>query len=245
MKRRKNLLSVCILSGATLLATMATGCGVSTAIDEVSGITEESHSSTVAETESGNDMAEVNTIMSLYPLSSADDAFADGDYSVSFTADDLTQTETGNYELSVEVFNYDKYNENDISIMQIGDFIEYCGKKVEITSIDTDDAGFIMINGGHYENGFDLRMDEGLYRTVVENDYPVYYSVGKVTLPLSEDITLEDHAMNDNPENDGIVYEGADAINAIQNTEQMFYNTNTVITVKDEQIVQIIRYWVP
>lgn len=90
----------------------------------------------------------------------------------------------------------------------------------------------------------DLMEDDGLYRTVTLDDYPVYYSVGKVTLPLSEDVTFEDQA-DQNQESDLPVVELNDLPAAIENSDMAFNCNNTVITVRQGQIVQIIRYWVP
>ena len=46
-------------------------------------------------------------------------------------------------------------------------------------------------------------------------------------------------------EHDGLVYEYEDVPAAIQASETPFNCYNTVITVRQEQVVQIIRYWIP
>ena len=46
-------------------------------------------------------------------------------------------------------------------------------------------------------------------------------------------------------EPDGLVYEYEDVPTAIQASETPFNCYNTVITVRQEQVVQIIRYWIP
>lgn len=86
--------------------------------------------------------------------------------------------------------------------------------------------------------------EDGLYRNVTFNDYPVYYSVGKVTIPLADDITFEDQAGSEQ-ESDLPIVELKDLPDAIENSDMSFGCNNTVITVRQEQIVQIIRYWVP
>lgn len=67
-------------------------------------------------------------------------------------------------------------------------------------------------------DGIELMEEDGLYRTVTFDNYPIYYSVGKVTIPLPD---------------------------AIKNSDTTFNCNNSVITVRQEQIVQIIRYWIP
>lgn len=106
------------------------------------------------------------------------------------------------------------------------------------------ETGSVQINGGIENDGIDLMEDDGLYRTVTLDDYPVYYSVGKVILPLSEDVTFEDQA-DQNQESDLLVVELNDLPAAIENSDMAFNCNNTVITVRQGQIVQIIRYWVP
>ena len=76
------------------------------------------------------------------------------------------------------------------------------------------------------------------------DDQPIYYDLGTITLPLSTDCTFEDHADLEQ-EPDGLVYEYEDVPAAIQASETPFNCYNTVITVRQEQMVQIIRYWIP
>lgn len=118
--------------------------------------------------------------------------------------------------------------------------------KADTETVAEDNAdsetGSVQINGGIENDGIDLMEDDGLYRTVTLDDYPVYYSVGKVTLPLSEDVTFEDQA-DQNQESDLPVVELNDLPAAIENSDMAFNCNNTVITVRQGQIVQIIRYW--
>jgi len=70
------------------------------------------------------------------------------------------------------------------------------------------------------------------------------YSVGKVTVPLADDITFEEQAGSEQ-ESDLPIVELKDLPDAIENSDISFGCNNTVITVRQEQIVQIIRHWVP
>ena len=172
----------------------------------------------------------------LYPLETAQDALADGEYSVSFTADDLIKTD-GGYKLTVEVYEYDRYEMEAIDNLANGSKIQFCNKEITVDKVEKNsETGFIQINGGIENDGIELMEEDGLYRTVTVNDYPVYYSVGKVTIPLSDDVTFEDQAGSE---------QESDLPNAIENSDISFICNNTVITVRQEQIVQIIRYWFP
>ncbi|MGN1171270.1 MAG: hypothetical protein ACI4SZ_06405, partial [Lachnospiraceae bacterium] len=158
--KRKTYLT--IMAGAALVATLATGCQSKAEPDGV--------------------------IRPLYPLSSAEDALADGGYSVSFTVQDLVQNSDG-CEVTVEVYEYDRYEEDTIADLKAGDQIEINNEDITVESAEwSTESGYLEINGGWgEENGYNLCEDGGLYRTTVENDYPLYYSVGKVTIPLSKE----------------------------------------------------------
>ena len=181
-------------------------------------------------------------VMPLYPMESVEDAFADGGYSVDFTAADLVKTGDG-YSLTAEIYDYDRYELEDIQGLKEGDQIQVCRKPVTVESIRRDN-GTVIINGGIESGGVELIEDDGLYRTYAMDDHPIYYDLGTITLPVSTDCTFEDHADLEQ-EPDGLVYEYEDVPAAIQASETPFNCYNTVITVRQEQVVQIIRYWIP
>ncbi|MCI6919961.1 MAG: hypothetical protein MR817_05570 [Lachnospiraceae bacterium] len=228
---KKNLL-ITMLVVFTVVA--ATGCGASAPDAEIG-----------VNTETGTNTEESEAVVKpLYPLETAQDALADGGYSVSFTADDLIKTDAGN-ELTVEVYEYDRYEMEAIDNLEIGSKIQFCNKEITVDKVEKNsETGFVLINGGIENDGIELMEEDGLYRTVTFNDYPVYYSVGKVTIPLADDITFEDQAASEQ-ESDQPIVGLKDLPDAIENSDISFGCNNTVIMVRQEQIVQIIRYWVP
>ena len=230
----KKKLLVTMLAGTVLSMTTVTGCGKSAPVTE----TKET-----VETETSAEETEA-VVKPLDPLETAQDALADGGYSVSFSADDLVKTEDG-YELTVEVYEYDRYEMEEIDNLKNGSQIQYCNKTITVNEVEKDpETGYITINGGIEQDGIELMEEDGLYRTVTFDNYPIYYSVGKVTLPLSDEVTLEDQ-VNSEQQSDLPVVEAKDLPDAIKNSELSFNCNNTVITVRQEQIVQIIQYWVP
>ena len=147
------------------------------------------------------------------------------------------------YSLTAEIYDYDRYELEDIRGLKEGDQIQVCRKPVTVESIRRDN-GTVIINGGIESGGVELIEDDGLYRTCAMDDHPIYYDLGTITLPLSTDCTFEDHADLEQ-EPDGLVHEYEDVPAAIQASETPFNCYNTVITVRQEQVVQIIRYWIP
>lgn len=177
--------------------------------------------------------------MPLYPLESAEDAVADGGYAVAFSAADLKKTEDG-YTLTAEIYDYDRYEMEEIDNLKQGDRIQICQQPVTVESIIAED-GTVLINGGTKAGGVDLVEDDGIYRTNGSDGQPLYYDLGSLTLPLSKDCTFEDQA-DPKGESEGTVYEYPEVPAAIEKSGEPFRAVDTVITVRMEQIVQIIRY---
>lgn len=177
--------------------------------------------------------------MPLYPLESAESAVADGGYAVAFSAADLKKTEDG-YTLTAEIYDYDRYEMEEIDNLKQGGRIQICQQPVAIGSITRED-GTVHINGGTKAGGVDLVEDDGIYRTNGSDGQPLYYDLGSLTLSLSKDCTFEDQA-DLQGESEGAVYEYPELPAAIEKSGEPFRAVDTVITVRMEQIVQIIRY---
>ncbi|MGN0380713.1 MAG: hypothetical protein ACI4EP_02400 [Suilimivivens sp.] len=177
--------------------------------------------------------------MPLYPLESAEDAVADGGYAVAFSAADLKKTEDS-YTLTAEIYDYDRYEMEEIDNLKQGDRIQVCKQPVTVESIIAED-GTVLINGGTEAGGVDLVEDDGIYRTNGSDGQPLYYDLGSLTLSLSKDCTFEDQA-DLQGESEGTVYEYPELPAAIEKSGEPFRAVDTVITVRMEQIVQIIRY---
>jgi len=177
--------------------------------------------------------------MPLYPLESAESAVADGGYAVAFSAADLKKTEDG-YTLTAEIYDYDRYEMEEIDNLKQGGRIQICQQPVAIGIITRED-GTVHINGGTKAGGVDLVEDDGIYRTNGSDGQPLYYDLGSLTLPLSKDCIFEDQA-DLQGESEGAVYEYPELSAAIEKSGEPFRAVDTVITVRMEQIVQIIRY---
>ena len=177
--------------------------------------------------------------MPLYPLESAESAVADGGYAVAFSAADLKKTEDG-YTLTAEIYDYDRYEMEEIDNLKQGGRIQICQQPVAIGSITRED-GTVHINGGTKAGGVDLVEEDGIYRTNGSDGQPLYYDLGSLTLPLSKDCTFEDQ-VDLQGESEGAVYEYPELPAAIEKSGEPFRAVDTVITVRMKQIVQIIRY---
>ena len=186
------------------------------------------------------------TLESLYPLTKPEDALADGGYSVSFEAKDLVKEENG-YKLTIEVFDYDKYDKAQAEKLTVGSKIQYCGKLVTVKSVEKDTKnGYITINGGIENDGIELMLDDGLYRTVTMNDYPIYYSIGEIAIPVSGEMEYVDSASNENPGDPAKIGTIKELDEALKSSDEFaFSSLNTSVTVRGGQIIQVIRIWTP
>lgn len=158
-------------------------------------------------------------------------------------------TEVSDDGLTLEVYAYDTYEPDDLASLKAGDVLrthnEQTGEleDVAIDSIEQDEYGDYNINGGLENGGMDLARDGGVFRTQVEDDYPVYYKVGDVTLPLAEDAMLEDSSAD--PDASIVTTTGAaDVASAIaDNGDWSAYNTT--VFVQDGHVFDIQHIWVP
>ena len=126
-------------------------------------------------------------------------------------AGNLNEIKTGSYKFAasitkvadgqatLSVYGYDSYLPEDIDALQEGSVLRIHDQgdttvtKLTVTSIDRDaDNGYVTINGGIEAGGVELTLDHDVYRTVTFDDYPVYYEMGEVTLPLAGGVTLSD-----------------------------------------------------
>ena len=154
-------------------------------------------------------------------------------------------------QMTMGVYSYDAYTKEDIDGLQVGDVIEVHDQgdttvtKMTVESLENNaDTGYVTINGGTEEGGLDLAMDHDVYRTLTFDDYPVYYEVGELTLPLSENVTLSDSSAD--VQASPVESEGVNAVTEAIGTEpDSWYCNNTTVFTQDGVITNINRIWVP
>lgn len=154
-------------------------------------------------------------------------------------------------QIDLVLYSYDAYVQADIDGLKEGDVIRTHldgtdeAADVTIESIETNaDAGFVTINGGIEEGGIELCRDRDVYRTITFDDYPVYYEVGEVTMPLADDVTLSDSSADPQAtpvESDGI----AAVAEAFHADPDYWICNNTTIFTDHGKVSSILRVWVP
>lgn len=160
-------------------------------------------------------------------------------------------TKVADGQATLSVYGYDSYLPEDIDALQEGSVLRIHDQgdttvtKLTVTSIDRDaDNGYVTINGGIEAGGVELTLDHDVYRTVTFDDYPVYYEMGEVTLPLAGGVTLSDSSAD--PQASAVETDGADAVAEAVNAEpDGWMPNNTLVFTEDGTISSIVRIWVP
>ena len=101
----------------------------------------------------------------VYPLPDTTmENLTDAILSVSLEEGDAYVDDTGKMQMDLKIYSYDKYDMVDVATLKVGDIIFGHSGKLTVTSIEQNDAGVIIINGGLGAGGMDLVTDElGLY----------------------------------------------------------------------------------
>lgn len=162
--------------------------------------------------------------------------------SVSLAEGDAYVDETGKMQMDLKIYSYDCYDMVDISNLKVGDTLVKHSGKVQVTSIEQNDAGTVHINGGLDNGGFDLVTDDcGVFYEMGYNDHKNWYQVGEATIRVSADFKGSDCA---DPElGEVVIYPGDFLVDAVTNYD--FTPYNTTIRIEGGQIVEMNRRYIP
>lgn len=160
---------------------------------------------------------------------------------VSLEQGDAYVDDEGILQMDVTIYAYDKYDMVDVAMLEVGDTIVGYAGEVEVTSIERNEAGTVMINGGLEAGGFDLvTEDNGVFFELGYNDAKNWYEIGTATLRVSADMTGSDNA---DPDLGATFYPGDFLNGSIENFH--FTPHNTIVRVEGGQIVEMNRRYVP
>ena len=237
MRRNKKMLAVTAVLAVGILA----GCGASDSGSTASSVA----SSVPASSAAASSAAEQTGAVQPIEQGTLEDMKTEN---YKFAAD-ITAIKDG--QVSMDVYSYDAYEKDAIDKLQVGDTISTHldgadeAQDVTIESIEKDDEhGAVTINGGIEEGGVELWLDHGVYRTVTMDDYPVYYKVGELNLPLADDATMEDSSAD--PQASAVESDGAAAVEEAFNADPDYWIcNNTTVFTDGGKVSNIVRVWVP
>ena len=170
------------------------------------------------------------------------DNLSDAILSVSLADGDAYVDDTGKMQMDVKIYSYDKYDMVDISMLKVGDILVTHSGEVEITALEREESGTVLINGGLDENGFALITDEtGIFYESGYNDVKNWYEIGQATIRVSVDFEYRD--TSDLEAGEVLYYPGSFLIGEV--TDYNFTPYNTTIRVEDGQIIEMYRVYTP
>ncbi len=231
---------------AAITALCLCGCGTSSTGSSSSASASQSTSSELSSSATN----EATIMPENTSVNVENDKLESGVYSVSFDPEtDLIQTDNG-YSIHLKVYDYDKYKISDIENLKEGDTINVGGKDMKISSVefntDSADEKTVSVNGGVENNGIDLIEENGTYRTLTTDIYPLYNLCGETTLAVSKDLTVEDFSLSDEATAEPAKFTYNDLPSCITESENKVWSENAVtITVDNNEITNITRNWTP
>lgn len=191
------------------------------------------------------------------PLShvKAGDNMPNGIYRAIFAGKNVIQRQNSYY-AEMDFQEYDRYMPASIQRMKEGDSIEYLGTQqvIKYLVFSKNAEGRIVdvaINGGFDGSefsdgvkqertmaGFSLRYEEqeDVYRTITKDNLPVYYSIGKASLPIADNLTFTDYDSSNNDSN-AQVRKGDKAIKKLLDLPNDVYD----VRINNGQIVEITQ----
>ena len=215
-----------------VLCFLLTGCGNGNTATEV---TETISATAVTE--------QAAPAFKIYPLPDTTmDNLSDTILSISLEEGDAYVDDTGKMQMDVTIYSYDKYDMVDISMLKVGDILVTHTGEVEISALERKENGTILINGGLYEDGFDLITDEtGVFYECSYNDAKNWYEIGEATIRVSADFMY--HDTSDLEKGEILYYPGSFLIGEV--TDYNFTPYNTTVRVENSQIIEMHRVYTP
>lgn len=166
-------------------------------------------------------------------------------------AADITSVDAKKHQMDMTVYAYDSYRTEDIDGLEAGKAIRIHpdgaveAQDLTVESIErNEETGIVSINGGIEQGGVDLWHSNDVYRTVTYDDYPVYYMVGELVLPMDENITLSDSSSGVDAAS--VETNGTNGVaSAVGADLDSWTEYNTTVSTTDGKVSNILRIWVP
>lgn len=162
---------------------------------------------------------------------------------ISFEQNSIYRDESGIILLRMQIYSYDKYDMVDISGLKAGDRILYCGDEIPVNTVERNEHGTVLVNGGLENGGFDLATDDsGIYFVHGYSDMKSWYLVGEAELPVSDGFLFTDGVELEQEE---LTYSAEDLLGGIPAPEYGYQPQNTTVRIDNGQVVAMERVYTP
>ena len=126
-------------------------------------------------------------------------------------------------------------------MLKSGDNILINNEEISISSIEKDEHGCVLINGGLDNEGIELVTDDDtVYYERGYSDVKIYHKLGNISLPVSSDFIYNDAS---DLEKEQITMNLEDFTNTYDNMEDNFVPNNTTIRVENGKIVSMNKIY--
>lgn len=171
------------------------------------------------------------------------EALEDSIVNISFEQDGFILDDAGNAVLRMKIYSYDKFDMLDISVLKAGDTIILSGEEILVNSVEHNDRGTVLVNGGLDEGGFDLATDDsGIYYAHGYSDMKSWNLVGEAELPVSGSFIFRDGVDLEKGE---VTYTAADLAESVPGIEFGYQPQNTTARIENGQVVEMNRIYTP
>ena len=216
------------------------GCKSSETVSDVSKSTETKEEQITTVTQ---DTSKEPAIITPLPISIDVANLEDCTVAISLEKGDFYKDENGAVMMQVTVFVYDLYDMVDVALMKEGDTILRGGEEVPILSVERNENGVVLLNGGLDNGGFELYTEENtVYYERGYSDSKSYYELGKATLPVSEDFIYTDASDLDN---EAKIFTANDFLQDSSVIDYHFNANNTTIRIENGYVTAMTRVYVP
>lgn len=226
-----------------LIGLVLTGCGNAADNQNAEVISSEQVNVTTEAKQEASESAGEEAPVVVSPLEDTTmENLTDATLAVSLEEGGAYVDDTGVMQMDLKIYTYDKYDMVDIAVLKVGDTLVTYAGEMEISSLDRNDYGTVIINGGLEEGGLDLATnDTGFYYEMGFNDVKSWYEVGEATIRVSADFLGTDSS--DPEKGEVTLYPGDFLVGAVTNYN--FTPYNTTIRVEGGQIVEMTRIFTP
>lgn len=180
--------------------------------------------------------------VTVYPLPDpTKDTLDNATIAISLMEGDAYVDDTGIMQMNVTVYSYDLFDMVDIAGLKSGDILATHFGEVKVSTIERNESGTVLINGGLENEGIELFGKDGVYYETGFNDVKNWYAVEEVTLRVSADLEFRDHI--DLEKGEQIYYAGSFLVGEV--TDYNFTPHNTTVRTENGQIVSMERIYTP
>lgn len=171
------------------------------------------------------------------------EAMKDSVLNISFEQGDFYRDDSGTILLRMQIYSYDKFDMVDISAMEAGDTILLSGEEIPVNSVERNDYGTVLVNGGLDAGGFDLATDDsGIYYVQGYSDMKSWYLAGEAECPVSGDFIFTDSA---DLEKEEATYSAESLLDSIPVPEYGYQPQNTTVRMEAGLVVEMERIYTP